>query len=104
MLWTPGKDLVSILVHDPQGIWLLRHVQGLEERLGSDLGILQIERVMFNLAQSGMGLVRVPDPKELDGEHRRSSALLEEPIGLPNRRSLGNDLMFYLDRSIDAVG
>jgi hypothetical protein len=96
VLRAPNEHLFTSFIEDPQGIWLLRHVQGLEERPSSDLRILQIACVMFNLAQSSMGMVRVPDPKELDDKRRRSSTLLEVPIGL----SLGGDWISHRDRSM----
>lgn len=78
---TPEEHLFTTLTKDPQAIRLLRQVQGLKERPGSYLGVLQIGCVMFNPAEIGMRLIGVPDPKELDDKHCRNTALLEEPIG-----------------------
>jgi hypothetical protein len=62
-LWPPGKYLITALIQDTQGVRLLRHVQCLEEGLGSHLGILQIGGVMFNPAQGRVSFVCFPDPK-----------------------------------------
>ncbi len=75
-LWTPGKHLVATLIQDPQGVRLLRHVQVLEERAGSHFRVLQIDSIMFNSTQSGMGVVRVSDPKEFDDKSHTGSVLL----------------------------
>jgi hypothetical protein len=49
---------------------------------------------MFNTAESGVGIVYVADPKELDGEHCISSAVLYEPIGVPGSLFFQRDFIF----------
>jgi hypothetical protein len=77
-LWAPEKHLITALIQDAQGVRLLRHVQRLEEGLGSHFCALQVVRVMFNPVQGRMSFVCVSDPKELDNKHRKSSVLPEE--------------------------
>jgi hypothetical protein len=96
-LRTPEEYLFTTLIKDPKRIWILRNAQGLEERVGSDLRILQIECIMFNLAQNSMGMVRAPDPKELDDKHPWNPTLLEVPKGPSGRLSLGGDWISHRD-------
>ena len=42
---------------------------------GSELCILKIGCVMLNLIQSGVSIVSILGPEELDGEHRKSKPL-----------------------------
>src|SRR3954462_3352982 len=40
--WCPNEEFTSAVVEDSERIGLLRHVQGVEQRLGPDLGGVQI--------------------------------------------------------------
>lgn len=53
---------------------------------------------MFNPAESSVGLVLFPDPKELDDKHCWHITLLERPIG---RVPVGDDLIFRLSSTSD---
>jgi hypothetical protein len=68
-LWAPDKHLIAIVIQDPYGIRLLRHVQRLEEGQGSHFCVLQIGGVMFNPIQGRMGFVYVSHPKKLNDKH-----------------------------------
>ena len=68
-LWTPDKHFVAVVIQDPHGIRLLRHIQRLEEEQGSHFRVLQSRCVMFNPIQGCMSFVCVSNPKELDDKH-----------------------------------
>jgi hypothetical protein len=55
---------------------------------------------MFNPAEGGVGIVRIPDPKELDGEHCINSAVLDGPIGTPGSLFSQRDFMSDIFGSI----
>ena len=62
-LWAPDKHLIAIVIQDPHGIRLLRHVQRLEEGQGSHFCVLQIGCVMFNPIQGRMSFVCAHAPE-----------------------------------------
>jgi hypothetical protein len=72
----PEKHLIAVLIRDPQGIGLLRHIQCVEQRAGPDFGIVQIGGVMFHPIQGRMRTVCAAKSKELDDEHCSNSVSL----------------------------
>jgi hypothetical protein len=90
-LWAPDKHLIAIVIQDPHGIRLLRHVQGLEEGQSSHFRVLQIRCVMFNPIQDRMSFVCSTHAKELNNLVRlrlaqnRDISIVSREKGLQNR-------------------
>jgi hypothetical protein len=62
----PKKQLIPVLVQNPQAIGVLRHVQSPEERFGFHLCALQIRRDVRNSIECGVRVVFFSNAEELN--------------------------------------
>jgi hypothetical protein len=66
--WTPGEYLDPGAIQDPQAVWRLWHIEGLEQRYCPHLGSLKIGNILRDPLKRGMRTVADPYSEELDRE------------------------------------
>ena len=65
---SPGEHLRSTTVNDPQPVWSLGHVQGLEQGLRAHFSAVEIGKVLRDPIKGCMRTVAKPYSEELNGK------------------------------------